>query len=127
MTILLDTHAFIWWDGDADRLPQSAFDAIRSPENDVFVSVVSLWEMQIKAMLGKLALRAPLEQILDDQEANSISVLDLTTAHVLALGSLPSHHRDPFDRMLAAQALSENAVLATRDRVLTDYPIRTLW
>ncbi|GAB5534901.1 MAG: type II toxin-antitoxin system VapC family toxin [Rubricoccaceae bacterium] len=127
MTLRLDTRALIWWDGDADRLPRPVFDAIQDPGNAVRVSVVSLWEMQIKVMLGKLALRTSLEQTLDDQEANGISVLGLTTAHILALSSLPAHHRDPFDRMLVAQAIAENAVLVTGDRVLSNYPARTLW
>ncbi|MEO0556717.1 MAG: type II toxin-antitoxin system VapC family toxin [Bacteroidota bacterium] len=127
MKVLLDTHTFIWADAEPHRLSGVVAEAIRDPGNEVLLSVVSLWEIQIKVMLGKLALRAPLEQILDDQDANGISMLELTTGHVLALSALPPLHRDPFDRMLAAQASAENAVLATGDQTLATYPIRTLW
>ena len=106
---------------------QVALDAIGDLENDVFVSVVAPWEMEIKRAKGRLELRAPLARILRDQRANGLEVLPVSAAHVLALEALPAVHRDPFDRMLVAQAVAEDAVLVTRDAALEGYPVATLW
>jgi PIN domain nuclease of toxin-antitoxin system len=125
--LLLDTHSFIWWDSAPDRLPEATRVALSDPANEVLLSVVVLWEMQIKRTIGKLELRAPLEALIEDQEANGVSVLPVTLQHVLALGALPLHHRDPFDRLLVAQAQVEEALLVTRDSALADYPVKTLW
>ena len=127
MRLLLDTHSFIWWDSAPDRLSEKARLALRDPANVVLLSVVVPWEMQIKHAIGKLELRAPLTRLVEDQEANGVQVLPITLRHVLALGALPLHHRDPFDRLLAAQAQVEGAVLVTRDSALTAYPVQTLW
>jgi PIN domain nuclease of toxin-antitoxin system len=125
--LLLDTHAFIWWDSQPERLSPQARAALEDPLNTVLMSVASLWEIQIKRAVGKLMLRAPLETLVADQQANGFHLLPVTLGHVLALDPLPLHHRDPFDRMLAAQAPAEGAVLVTRDPVFDAYPVQTLW
>jgi PIN domain nuclease of toxin-antitoxin system len=90
--------------------------------------VASVWEMQIKLQLGKLALKKPLaELIADQQEANGVEVLPVTLEHVLALDRLPAHHRDPFDRLLISQTLVEDTLLLTRDPAIVLYDVETRW
>jgi PIN domain nuclease of toxin-antitoxin system len=125
--LLLDTHSFIWWDSEPERLPKASRVALGDPANDVLLSVVVLWEMQIKQTIGKLEFRAPLAKLVEDQEANDVHVLPVTLPHVLALGALPLRHRDPFDRLLVAQAQVEGAAVVTRDSAFADYPVKTLW
>lgn len=105
MKLLLDTHVFIWWDGDQTKLSAKVLAACQSPANILHLSLASVWEMQIKAQLGKLTLRLPLADILrEQQERNGLQIEPTTLDDILALSNLPSLHRDPFDRMLIAQA-----------------------
>ena len=98
MKLLLDTHTFIWWDSEPQRLSQRVLNMCQDTQNVLLVSVASLWEMQIKLQLGKLKLHKPLEELVSgQQEINKIDILDVKLEHVLALGKLPSHHKDPFD------------------------------
>ena len=127
MKLLLDTHAFIWWDSDPSRLSAPARAALHDPNSEVWLSVVSAWEMQIKAQLGRLALRLPLAQIVTQQQANGVQVLSVSLDHVLAVEQLPTVHKDPFDRLLAAQANTEGAKLVSADRVFANYPVQVLW
>lgn len=128
MRLLLDTHAFIWWDKEPDRLSGRVLRAISRSSNEVFLSVVSLWEMSVKAAAGKLELRATVRQILEDQqERNALRLLHVEPAHVWALDELPGVRGDPFDRMLAAQAAHEGMALVTRDGRLRELGVRTLW
>ena len=107
MKLLLDTHAFIWWDSDPTKLSPSVLAAISDPANEVWLSVVSVLEMAIKAQLGKLSLRLPLADIVAQQQANGLQVLSLMLSHTLAVEGLPLVHKDPFDRLLVAQANCE--------------------
>jgi PIN domain nuclease of toxin-antitoxin system len=126
--LLLDTHTFIWWDSEPTKLSAVALALCSDPANELIVSVASLWEIQIKRQLGKLDLRLPLADIVSDQqETNGITVLPIVQAHVLALETLPAHHRDPFDRLLVAQALTEGVVLVSVDPVLRSYPADVRW
>lgn len=93
MKLLLDTHAFIWWDSDPDRLSASAMTALLDPANEVWLSAVSVWEMVIKSELGKLTLRLPLRDIVRQQQANGLQVLSVTLAHALAVEGLPASTR----------------------------------
>jgi PIN domain nuclease of toxin-antitoxin system len=127
MRLLLDTHAFIWWDSDPGQLSAAALAALRNPANEVWVSAVSVWEMVIKAQLGKLSLRLPLADIVAQQQANGLRFLPVTLSHVLAVEGLPPIHKDPFDRLLVAQATVEGAELVSGDRVFAQYPVRVLW
>src|SRR5882672_4067207 len=98
MKLLLDTHAFPWWDVDPSQLSATALAALTNPANTVLLSVVCVWEMQIKSQLGKLALRVPLADIVQQQQANGLQVLPVALAHVLAVDGLAAVHKDPFDR-----------------------------
>lgn len=128
MKLLLDTHTFIWWDADPAKLPAAALALCSDSDNQLVLSVASLWEIQIKRQLGKLDLRQPLAEIVAQQrETNGVIILPILQAHVLALDELPLHHRDPFDRLLVAQALVEEALLVSGDPVLSSYPIEVRW
>ena len=118
MKILLDTHVILWWMVDSPSLSEQARASISDPENTPFISAVSLWEIWLKESLGKLRLPRDFEMRL---AAESFENLPLTAAHARQVGLLPWHHRDPFDRMLVAQAQSEKLALLTADDMLTDY------
>src|SRR5262249_49406416 len=124
---LLDTHTFIWWDSHPGKLSAPALAFLQDPASTVLFSVVSVWEMLIKLQLGKLTLSAPLANILAQQQANGIQVLPVTLAHVLGLENLPTPHKDPFDRLLVAQANAEGAVLVTADPIFAQHPVKVLW
>jgi PIN domain nuclease of toxin-antitoxin system len=128
MKVLLDTHAFIWSDSDPTKLSPQARAACEDRTNVVLLSVASVWEMQIKLQLGKLDLRLPLAEVIaSQQQTNDIQVLSVALGHVLALQDLPAHHKDPFDRLLIAQANVEEAVLIGHDPVFAQYPVKVLW
>lgn len=127
MKLLLDTHAFMWWDSNPANLSAAAYQAICEPANEVWFSPVSIWEVQIKNALGKLPLRDSLAQIVVDQLAHGMRELPVESRHALALELLPSAHKDPFDRMLAAQSIAEQMVLVSSDAVFGHYPVKVLW
>ena len=128
MKLLLDTHAFLWWDSERDRLPPRVLEAIESPANSVYLSIASIWETQIKAQLGKLKLRLPLPQlILDQEKANNLHILLTTREDIFALESLPPLHRDPFDRMIVAQALRGEFEVVTHDDEVGSYGVKVFW
>jgi PIN domain nuclease of toxin-antitoxin system len=128
MKLLLDTHAFMWWDSRSKRLSPRAYAACADPANHILLSVASVWEIQIKIQLGKLKLHAPLPAVIErQQQTNRIEILQITVAHVLAIDNLPQIHRDPFDRVLVAQANEEGARLVTGDPILSQYPVDVLW
>jgi len=128
MRLLLDTHVLLWWHDQPARLTETAYGAINDPGNDVFLSVVNGWEIQIKAQLGKLTLSKPLRLLLQEEQAtNGFRVLPVTIEHIYALDSFPLHHRDPFDRLLIAQAHHEGLTLVTHDPQLSTYSISLLW
>jgi PIN domain nuclease of toxin-antitoxin system len=127
MKLLLDTHAFMWWDSNPAKLSPRALAGLRDPANTKWISVVSIWEMVIKSQLGKLTPRLPLSQIVAQQQANGLQVLVVSLTHVLALEGLPRVHKDPFDRLLVAQTNVEAAELVTADPIFAHYPVRVLW
>jgi PIN domain nuclease of toxin-antitoxin system len=128
MKLLLDTHAFIWWDSESSKLSSQALAFCQDRANTVLLSVASIWEMQIKLQLGKLRLNLPLAKVIESQQqTNGIEVLPIILSHVLELDSLPAYHRDPFDRLLIAQARVEDAVLISNDPIFTDYSVKLLW
>ncbi len=128
MSHLLDTHAFLWWTLDDSRLSDRARQIIEEPEGNVFLSAASAWEIAIKFMIGKLALRAPLSRVvIDEPTRNGIATLPISSEHASRTGELPLVHRDPFDRMLVAQAQVEDLTLVTRDRTIRTYAVRTVW
>lgn len=122
MRLLLDTHVLIWWSG-GKRVAPTAAEAIRSPDNEVFVSAASIWEAEIKAATGKLKLTADLQV---EPAEHGFASLDISAGHAVAAARLPRHHDDPFDRMLIAQAQLEGLTLVTRDPVFDSYAVATL-
>ncbi len=120
MNLLLDTHTVLWWLDDDSTLAQPARNAIADPENTVFLSAVVVWEIRIKEAIGKLELPPDFRSVLDEQPFMHLPV---TVEHAHAVAELPPIHRDPFDRMLAAQARSERMIVATRDAVFADYGV----
>ncbi|MCZ8190498.1 MAG: type II toxin-antitoxin system VapC family toxin [Microcystis sp. LE19-338.1B] len=128
MKIFLDTHTFIWWDSEPEKLSQRALELCRDTSNTLLLSITSIWEMQIKLQLGKLSLKIPLAEMINtQQETNQIGLLSITVSHVLALNTLPNIHKDPFDRLLVAQANLENARLISHDSILAKYPVQIDW
>jgi PIN domain nuclease of toxin-antitoxin system len=126
--LLLDTHTFIWWDSAPAKLSAAALALCQDPANQLVLSVASLWEIQIKRQLGKLDLRLSVAEIVaHQQETNGLAILPIVQAHVLALEALPLHHRDPFDRLLIAQAAVEAAALVSGDPVLKSYSVDIRW
>lgn len=121
--LLLDTHAFLWWLVDDPRLGEKARGVIADPANEVFVSAASGWEAAIKAVLGKLELPGPLDAVVEEE---GFTHLPISFFHGEQAGSLPPHHRDPFDRMLVAQAQAEGLTVVTADPDIAAYGVRTL-
>jgi len=118
MNLLLDTHVLLWWLDDNQALGKRARAAIADGKNLIFVSAAVIWEIRIKQALGKLILPADFRNVLEQQPFQSLAV---TAEHAHALEGLPFHHRDPFDRILIAQARSEGFTLVTRDPVFARY------
>ncbi len=128
MNLLLDTHAFIWWHSEPENLSDRVLAACQDVTNTLALSVASVWEMQIKAQLGKLQLTKPLSEIIQhQQEQNQLQLLPVTLPIVLALDDLPMHHRDPFDRLLIAQAKVDQFVLVSNDSQFKQYPVSLFW
>ena len=121
MKLLLDTHALLWWLADDAALGQSARDLVADPANDVLASIVSLWEVQVKVRAGRL--RASLPDILREIEAQAFVLLPIAASHLVRLGDLPMHHRDPFDHLLMAQAFVEGAVFMSEDHHVPSYGV----
>ena len=128
MKVLLDTHTFLWWDSDSSKLSARARSVLADPSSTKLVSTASLWEIVIKVGSGKLALSRPLVDIVKAQrKANKVKILPVRLTHAYAVERLPTPHRDPFDRMLAAQAIVEGAELVTADPIFAQYPVRVIW
>jgi PIN domain nuclease of toxin-antitoxin system len=123
MNLLLDTHALLWWMSSDPELSEEARAAVADDANIVFVSAATAWEMTIKKALGKLKTPDNLEA---EMERNNFLPLPITIRHALAVGKLPKIHRDPFDRMLIAQAKVEGLTLVTRDENIRKYKIRLI-
>ncbi|MDE0374895.1 MAG: type II toxin-antitoxin system VapC family toxin [bacterium] len=121
MDLLLDTCTLLWW-VNGDELSPDAQHAIADPGNRVWISAVSIWEIAVKQSLGKLELGGDLDAVIEEDFLQ----LPVTFAHARQVARLPLHHRDPFDRMLIAQARSEEFTLVTRDRQLAQYAVRLL-
>jgi PIN domain nuclease of toxin-antitoxin system len=127
MRLLLDTHAFLWYITNNERLSHDAAKAITDDSNDVYLSVVSVWETLVKYQLGRLKLPAPADEYLQRrQEQHGILSLPLEAADASRLLQLPSHHRDPFDRMLVCQAMHHDLTIVTSDEQVTRYAVRIL-
>jgi PIN domain nuclease of toxin-antitoxin system len=126
--VLLDTHAFIWWARDDAPLSRRARATIAEGANECLFSIASAWEIAIKVSLGKLPVSGRLEQVIPEQlAANGIAMLPIEIGHVARVANLPFHHRDPFDRLLAAQALEEGVAIISSDEVFERYGVTRVW
>jgi len=123
MNLLLDTHVLLWWMDDDPTLLQGAREAVADGGNMVFVSAATIWEIRIKHALGKLEIPVNFREVLEQQ---AFEMLSISADHAHRIGELPMHHRDPFDRMLIAQALVEGFTLITRDTRFKQYGVPTL-
>ena len=131
MSFLLDTHAFLWFVNDHSSLSRTAKDIIEDQQSLVYLSAANIWEMAIKSSLRKLALPASLQQFVESHTArNDFGILQITAEHAETVAKLPfpkSGHRDPFDRMIIAQAICHDLTIITRDAAFSDYPIQRIW
>ncbi|HEV7509641.1 MAG TPA: type II toxin-antitoxin system VapC family toxin [Thermoanaerobaculia bacterium] len=124
MKLLLDSHAFLWWLAEDPKLKAEARQAVADPASVVHVSAATVWELSMKAAIGKLDLDGA--DLAEEIEANDFVELPITARHSLAAGTLPRHHDDPFDRMLIAQAQIEGLTIVTRDPAFRAYGVSLL-
>lgn len=128
MNILPDTHIFLWLNDAPEKLSQPALDACQNVDNTLYLSLASVWEMQIKQQLGKLQLSETLQTLITtQQQQNGLQLLPIELEHIEALCHLPSQHRDPFDRMLIAQSIKEQMLIISADQAFTGYPVSLIW
>ena len=128
MKVLFDTHAFFWIISNDPRLSSSARDVFVRSENEIVLSVASIWEILLKAATGKFPFPRPAGSFLRAElKKTSVAVLPITLQHVLRLEQLPLHHRDPFDRIILAQAMEEQIPVVSADSKFQLYPVNVLW
>ncbi|MGI9193319.1 MAG: type II toxin-antitoxin system VapC family toxin [Actinomycetota bacterium] len=120
---MLDTHITLWWLSEDRRLPKKARSAVSDPENSIFVSSATIWESAIKATLGRLEV---VDNLPEEIEAERFELMDITASQAWMAGFLPRHHEDPFDRMLAAQALSADLRMVSVDEIFETYGVKVL-
>ncbi|HEX8832305.1 MAG TPA: type II toxin-antitoxin system VapC family toxin [Longimicrobium sp.] len=128
MRLLLDTHAFLWFVTASPKLSAEAEGVIRASGNQLLLSVASVWETAIKQNLGRLPIPEPLDSFIPAHlRTNRITLLPIQLRHTFAVSRLPLHHRDPFDRLLVAQAISESIPVVSADGAFDAYPVQRLW
>lgn len=127
MKVLLDTHVLVWWLEDADRLSKRSAAILGNRDNGILVSAVVGWEIAIKVGAGKMKPRSILERLDSMLEQQSFSELPITLEMAVRAGLLPLHHRDPFDRLLVAQAQALDVAILSADAVLDRYDVKSLW
>jgi PIN domain nuclease of toxin-antitoxin system len=127
MNNLLDTHTFIWFNEGDIQLSKDARKAIERDDVINFISIASLWEISIKISLGKLELKTPFSSISDQIFKNGFRILPITFEDTLTLSKLPFHHRDPFDRMMISQGISNKLVIISKDKIFNDYEVSLIW
>ena len=131
MQYLIDTHVFLWFVSNAKELSKTAKKIIENGNNEIFISIASLWEISIKTALGKLSIKGKYESVINDLNDNSIQILPINFAHTVEQNRLPFHYRDPFDRIIISQAIVENIDLISIDAAFDDYlkgtSIKRIW
>lgn len=127
MRVLLDTHTLLWFHAGDRRLSKSARAAIEDQDTELVVSAISVWEMAIKASLRRLQLPTSVGAYVTEKVRQGYRLLPVSAMHAARVEELPWHHRDPFDRLLAAQALVESCPVITRDRVFRKYGVEVVW
>jgi PIN domain nuclease of toxin-antitoxin system len=127
MKYLLDTHTFLWWHDQPNCLSPIVLEICQDTDNKLFLSMISVWEIQIKLQLNKLTLNTPLVKMLALQQLNGIHIMPIEVSHILELQNLPLFHKDPFDRLIIAQSRVENAILLSKDEQFQSYPVTVIW
>ena len=128
MNLLLDTHTFLWLLSDIKKLPPNVVELCKDPDNALYLSVVNSWEIQIKAQKGKLALPVSRKELIQNSLAHGLIMLPVKGEHIDALDDIADHHADPFDRLLIAQAITENLTLLSVDEKIHLYEeVNVLW
>lgn len=127
MKILLDTHAFIWFVEDDYKLSGNLKTAIEKPANSIFLSIASIWEMAIKMQLNKLHIDKPIKEVIDLVSLFGFEMVPILPQHIIKLTNFVFHHRDPFDRIIIAQGLSEGMIIISKDEVFDKYGVNRIW
>lgn len=128
MKYLLDTHSLLWIITDDSKLSKRAQDIYLDSENDIFLSMASIWELAIKSSLGKISLDKPLDEFVSEHVlGNNIEILEIKLPHVLRIEQLPFHHRDPFDRLIISQAIEDSLPILGGDNAFDLYKIKRIW
>ena len=127
MRLLLDTHAFIWFVDNDKKLPNNAKIQIENPNNTIFISIASLWEIAIKISLEKLDVSVSIEEMVNLIYENGFEILLILPENIIMISSLDFHHRDPFDRIIITQGLHEQIKIVGKDRVFDKYGIKRIW
>ena len=127
MKLLLDTHAFLWFVTGDRRLSRKARRAVEAPPSELLISTASVWELAIKASLGRLTLPKSVHDYFDDKIAAGFIILPVEWVHAARVAELPFHHRDPFDRLIIAQGLVESIAIVSGDPEFTMYGARIVW
>lgn len=127
MQYLLDTHTFLWFLEGDNQLSDKVKNEITDVKNTCFISIASLWEIAIKSSLGKLNLKFPFDNLTSYLSANDIEIIPITFDHIQALRNLEFQHRDPFDRLIIAQAIKENLIILTQDSNFFKYSVKIVW
>lgn len=127
MRYLIDTQILIWSLGDIQKLSPSAISILRREENDIFISIASLWEIAIKISVEKIKLPVPFEDFIEETLSNNFEILGIELVHLLTLTSLPFYHRDPFDRVIISQAISEKIAIVSSDEKFSFYNVEKIW
>jgi len=128
MKLLLDTHAFLWFIEGNQNLSLAAKNAIESPTNQRYLSIASLWEIAIKVSIGKLEIGMSLTELINREVyGNAIDLLEIQPQHLDILAALPFHHKDPFDRLILAQGLTEKIPIITKDNLFANYSVTLIW
>jgi PIN domain nuclease of toxin-antitoxin system len=128
MKLLLDTCCWLWWLSDTDKLSQQQLEAIANRQNQLFLSVATIWELSIKVNGQKLTLPQPLKKLVEREcPIDLITIIDIKPIHAIGAGNLTLHHKDPFDRMIITQAKIENLTIVTSDSVFQTYDVPILF
>ena len=131
MIFLIDTHTFLWFITGSYELSKTAKELIEKDNNDIFISIASLWEISIKTAIGKLQILDNYDTVINDVIENDISILPINFTHTVIQNKLPFHHKDPFDRIIVSQAIVENMSLISRDDIfdlyLKDKEVKRIW
>jgi PIN domain nuclease of toxin-antitoxin system len=127
MIYLIDTHILIWLFGKSNNLPKNIFELLKNKKNKIYVSAVSIWEIAIKVSIGKLKFPFEITNIINEIGILNISILDITSEHLINVAALPFHHKDPFDRLIISQSIIENIPIISSDNIFSKYDIEIIW